>query len=140
MVNDVLTLYDNITKGVRKMIRTFFLVSLLILLGSIIIVLAFSQGWIKILIMPQGNAKEIEGTNSDNNLEQRNDNSIDDYFQDNPLFNIIKHEVEPGETLFDLENLYGTSWQVLKKLNKIKDPIRLQPGLIVRVPIRIADS
>ncbi len=58
----------------------------------------------------------------------------------NPTFDLIKHPIEPGETLFDLENKYGTNWKVIQKLNKSEDPIRIQSGKIIHVLIRIVDS
>lgn len=140
MVSDMLVLYENITKGVRKMIRNFFLFFLVILFGSIIAVIAFKDGWITIVVTPNGNGSAIEKTEPEDFYDQRNDESIDEQFMRNPTFNLIKHPIEPGETLFDLEKKYGTSWKVIQKLNKIDDPIRIQPGKIIQVPIRIVDS
>lgn len=140
MVNDMLALYEKIMKGVKSMIRTAFLFFLVILMGSIIIVLAFTEGWVKIVVTPSRPQNGIEQPKPENGLEQRDANPIEDQFMENQLFSIIKHVIEPGETLFDLENLYGTNWRVIQRLNKIKDPIHLQPGTIIRVPIRIADS
>jgi len=140
MVNDMLVLYENVTKGVRKMIRTFILLCLVILLGTIIMVIAFKDGWIQIVFTPNGNGTEIERTEPIQPLYQRNDESIEDYFMRNPSFDLIKHPIEPGETLIDLENKYGTSWKVIQKLNKIDDPIRVQPGKIISVPIKIVKS
>lgn len=122
------------------MIRNFILFFLVILFGSIIIIFAFTEGWIRIVVNPNGIEDGIDRNEQDNRYDQRNDESIDEYFMMSPSFDLIKHPIEPGETLFDLEKRYGTNWKVIQKLNKIGDPIRLQPGKIIRVPVRIADS
>lgn len=140
MISDMVVLYDNITKGVRKMIRNFILSFLVVLLGSIIIIFAFTEGWIRIVVTPNGNGEGIDRNEPENFFDQQNDESIYEYFMRNPSFGLVKHPIEPGETLIDLEKKYGTSWKVIQRLNKIDDPIRLQPGKIIQIPIRIADS
>jgi len=140
MVSDMLVLYENVTKGVRKMIRNFFLFFLVILFGSMIAVIAFKDGWITIVVTPNGNGPAMEKTEPEDFNDRRNDEWIDEQFMRNQTFDLIKHPIEPGETLFDLEKKYGTSWKVIQKLNKIEDPIRIPPGKIIQVPIRIVDS
>jgi hypothetical protein len=122
------------------MIRTFVLFSLVILFGSIIIVLAFTEGWIKIVVTPNGNGQRIERIEPENYWDQPKEKSIDEYFLRNPSFDLIKHTIEPGETLIDLEKKYGTSWKVIQRLNNIEDPLRVQPGKIIHVPIRTVNS
>ncbi len=62
----MLVLYENVTKGVRKMIRNFILFFLLILLGSIITVIAFKDGWIKIVVTPNGDGETIDRIEPEN--------------------------------------------------------------------------
>ncbi|HEX9972651.1 MAG TPA: LysM peptidoglycan-binding domain-containing protein [bacterium] len=139
MMSDMLVLYDNVARGAKKTIRNFFLVSLVIVFGIIILVIAFSQGWITVVVNPIGHDKPFE-YEQENYFDQRNDESIPEYFQKNRLFDIVRHSVEPGETLIDLEKQYGTNWKVIQKLNRINDPIRLNPGEMIWVPVKSMPS
>jgi hypothetical protein len=139
MMNDMLFLYDTVTKGVKKTVRNFFLLFLVILFGAVILVIAFSQGWIQVVVNPNGHNETFENLR-EYNFEDRNDESILKHFQMNRLFDIVRHSIEPGETLIDLEKRYGTSWKVIQKLNRISDPIRLNPGEMIWVPVKIIDS
>jgi hypothetical protein len=138
-MSDMLVLYDNFARGAKKTIRNFFLVSLVIVFGIIILVIAFSQGWITVVVNPNGHVKPVE-FEQENYFDQRNDESIPEYFQKNRLFDIVRHPVEPGETLIDLEKRYGTNWKVIQKLNRINDPIRLTPGEMIWVPVKSVPS
>lgn len=139
MMNDMLILYDTVTKGVKKTIRGFFLLFLVILFGAIILVIAFTQGWIKIIVNPNGHDETFENVR-EYNFDERSEESIIRYFQLNRMFDIIRHSVEPGETLIDVEKRYGTNWKVIQKLNRISDPIRLNPGEMIWVPVKMIDS
>jgi len=135
-MSEIVELYENIIKGVRRMIRNLFLLFLVFVLFIIIVVMAFHEGWVKIVIDPDG-SKGNEGSNTF--YYERNEDDIEYYFKTNPEFDLVRHIVEPGETLFDLENKYGTNWKVIQKVNKIADPIQLKIGTVVRVPVRLAD-
>lgn len=139
MMNDMLILYDTVTKGVKKTIRGFFLLFLVILFGAIILVIAFTQGWIKIIVNPNGHNETFENVR-EYNFDERSEESIIRYFQMNRMFDIIRHSVEPGETLIDVEKRYGTNWKVIQKLNRISDPIRLTPGEMIWVPVKMIES
>jgi hypothetical protein len=139
MMNDILVLYDSVTMGIKKTIRNFFLLFLVILFGAIILVIAFSQRWITVAVNLNGHAKPLE-FEEENYFDQRNDESILNNFQKNRLFDIVRHPVEPGETLIDLEKRYGTNWEVIQKLNRINDPIRLTPGEMIWVPVKSVPS
>ncbi len=139
MINDMLVLYDSVTKGIKKTIRNLFLLFLVILFGAIILVIAFSQRWITVVVNPNGHAKPLE-FEQENYFDQRNDESILNNFQKNRMFDIVRHPVEPGETLIDLEKRYGTNWKVIQKLNRINDPIRLTPGEMIWVPVKSVPS
>lgn len=139
-MSEVLEIYENVTKGVRKMIRSLILTFLVIVLGTIVLVTACQNGWLQIRITP-GGAKE---SNSSGKIENENSEIlyqwIEESFRNNTLFDLLEHVVEPGETLFDIENKYGTDWKVIQKLNRIENPMRLTAGKIIRVPVRIVDS
>ncbi|WP_077037996.1 FecR domain-containing protein, partial [Pelomonas sp. KK5] len=50
------------------------------------------------------------------------------------------YRVQAGDNLFDLSTAYlkeRTSWRELQKLNHVPDPLRLQPGSTVKMPIRL---
>ena len=126
-------------KGGKKTIRGFFLLFLVILFGAIILVIAFTQGWIKIIVNPNGHEETFENVR-EYNFDERSEDSIIRYFQMNRMFDIIRHSVEPGETLIDVEKRYGTNWKVIQKLNRISDPIRLTPGEMIWVPVKMIES
>lgn len=138
-MSDMLILYDSVTSGIKKWLRNFFLMFLVIVMGIIITVIAFTQGWIKIVLNPNGHNNRFENMR-EYQLPQSNDESIIENFRRNPWFNLIRHSVEPGETLFDLENRYGTDWKVIRKLNRIENPLDLNPGNTIWVPVKMVDS
>ena len=45
------------------------------------------------------------------------------------------HTLLPGETLIELENNYGVSWQKIKAYNHIQDERRLIAGESIRIPL-----
>ena len=47
-----------------------------------------------------------------------------------------EHEVKKGQDLYTIAKMYDTTWQILAQLNKatIKDPNRIVPGQIIKVP------
>ncbi|WP_068498534.1 5'-nucleotidase C-terminal domain-containing protein [Paenibacillus kribbensis] len=42
--------------------------------------------------------------------------------------------VKSGDTLYDISRKYGTTWQQLQKLNKLKNPHRIYPGQKLNLP------
>lgn len=51
-----------------------------------------------------------------------------------------QYRIRPGDTLIDLTEAYladGTSWRALQKINKVADPLKLPPGGILRMPVRL---
>ena len=52
----------------------------------------------------------------------------------------LEHTVVQGDTLIGLSNrllLPGTRWTVIQRLNRIRDPHRLQPGSQLRLPLAL---
>ena len=50
------------------------------------------------------------------------------------------YRVQPGDNLFDLTNDYlkdKASWRELQRLNHVADPLKLQPGTTLSMPIRL---
>ncbi|PKG36731.1 LysM peptidoglycan-binding domain-containing protein, partial [Psychrobacter sp. Sarcosine-3u-12] len=47
-----------------------------------------------------------------------------------------EHEVKKGQDLYTIAKIHDTTWQILAQLNKatIKDPNRIVPGQIIKVP------
>ncbi len=50
---------------------------------------------------------------------------------------IIVHVISEGETLSDLSQIYGVPWQVIKKINHIRDERNLEVGQQLRIPFRL---
>ncbi|MCM3174439.1 5'-nucleotidase C-terminal domain-containing protein [Paenibacillus sp. MER 99-2] len=44
------------------------------------------------------------------------------------------HVVKSGDTLYSISKQYGTTWQALQKLNKIKNPHWIYPGQSLKLP------
>lgn len=139
-MSEIIALCENLTKGVKRMIRNFFLLFVVFVLVIIIVVIAFHEGWITIVINPHRNNYENGNSGVYNEESVIYDQRMDEIFWDNELFDLLNHIVKPGETLFELENKYGTSWKVIRKLNHIENPLHLPAGNVIRVPVRKVDS
>ena len=89
------------------------------------------------MILDLSSMKESSGENNKNlkkdelGYEKINDQLI------NKNYKMIKHVLEPGETLQDLQKNYGTDWRVIKKMNKIIDVRQLRTGRIILVPVKM---
>ena len=46
----------------------------------------------------------------------------------------IRHTVKSGETLYGLSRKYSVSAEELMRLNRIADPARVRPGVVLRIP------
>jgi hypothetical protein len=46
----------------------------------------------------------------------------------------LQHEVLPGQTLFQIAELYGLSVQEIAAANNLVNPTQLQPGMILIIP------
>lgn len=44
------------------------------------------------------------------------------------------YEVKKGDTLFNLSNKYGVSWETLGELNNLKEPFILKIGMKLKIP------
>ncbi len=44
------------------------------------------------------------------------------------------YEVKKGDTLFNLANRYGVSWQTLAQMNDLKEPYTLKIGQKIKIP------
>jgi hypothetical protein len=139
-MSDLLLLPGQIRQEVTKMVRSILRFGFLLLLLLIFFMMMLSAGWIQIIVNGQEITSDIKSvgkgivTKEQSKLEPKSD------FNENRLFKFESHVVSPGENLFDLERSYGTNWKVIKRINKIEDPLRLKIGTIIRVPVRIDGS
>jgi len=46
----------------------------------------------------------------------------------------ISYTVQKGDTLFDISQKFGISWNTLATLNNLKSPFYLKPGQILQIP------
>jgi hypothetical protein len=46
----------------------------------------------------------------------------------------FQHEVQPGQTLFQIAELYGVSVEEIAAANHLVNPLQLQPGTILIIP------
>jgi hypothetical protein len=120
--------------------RTFEMVYLVIVMGIIVLVVAFSQGWIQIVINSENLKNDRIESKSGIIYNERLAKPLENPRVLSPTFRLIEHRVESGETLFDLENRFRTNWKVIQKNNKIEDPIHLKPGAVIRIPVRVVES
>ncbi len=44
------------------------------------------------------------------------------------------YKVKSGDTLIGIANQFGTTWQILAKLNQLEDPTRLKVGQVLQLP------
>jgi hypothetical protein len=54
-----------------------------------------------------------------------------------------QYRIQPGDTLLSLTEAYladGASWRALQRINQVADPLRLQPGAYLRMPIELLRS
>jgi hypothetical protein len=54
-----------------------------------------------------------------------------------------QYRIQPGDTLLSLTEAYladGASWRALQRINKVADPLKLQPGAYLRMPIALLRS
>jgi len=140
MMSDVLFLVDPIQRGQRRTRPNFFLLFLVIVMGIIVLVVAFSQGWIQIVINSENLKNDRIESKSGIIYNERLAKPLENPRVLSPTFRLIDYRVESGETLFDLENRFGTSWKVIQKINTIEDPIHLKPGAVIRIPVRVVES
>ena len=48
--------------------------------------------------------------------------------------NMVSHQIEPGDSVVSLANLYGGTWQDIVKANRLKPPYDLKPGARIFIP------
>ena len=48
----------------------------------------------------------------------------------------LRHTVHPGDTLYEIGRRYGASHHEIARVNGIRDPRRLRPGQVLRIPGR----
>jgi LysM repeat protein len=46
----------------------------------------------------------------------------------------ISYTVQKGDTLFDISQKFGISWNTLATLNNLKSPFYLKPGQTLQIP------
>ncbi|OQX85103.1 hypothetical protein B6D60_08415 [candidate division KSB1 bacterium 4484_87] len=132
----LINLVTSIWKGVIGLVRlSFFLL--------VILIFAFSSGWLKIQCDPvkmradiQQRIQEIKEAISAENQEDQNFESIQVLQRYRVGYDLLEHRIRAGERLIDLERIYGTSWRVIQKINNISDPRRLMAGQVILVPVK----
>jgi len=120
----------------KIIIRTF----IFFLVFFILLFYAFSAGWIQIVVTPNKGLSEIDSA-----IEEAEQSGKIGYIDSvknvtDQKYSFLKHTIKPEETLFDLEKKYGTNWRVIQRINKINDPLRLKPGTIIYIPVRLSKS
>lgn len=139
-MNDFIAVLERIIKGVKKMIRYIILLFLAFVMLIVLLLFGILNRVVKIDLTPRNDtmpARELE--RGPYYLEQLEE-PIPPVKMDDRYFDWVKHPVERGETLFDLEKKYGTNWKVIGRVNRIEDPLRLDAGHIVYIPVRKIES
>ncbi len=139
-MSDLLLLPGQVRQEVTKMVRSIFRFGFFFLLLLILFMLMLSAGWIRIVVDGEEISSDIKNVGKGIAPRQRTEVELKNDFTENRLFTFESHIVKPGETLFDLERSYGTSWKVIQRINKIEDPLHLTAGTIIRVPVRIGNG
>lgn len=139
-MSDLLLLPGQIRQEVTKMFRSVLRFSFLLLLLMIMFMLMLSAGWIQIVCNVPKISSTMKGIGNGiqqptTPIDRPNNEGIEPR-----SYRLEPHIVNPGETLFDLERKYRVNWKVLGRINKISDPLRLNVGTIIWIPIRVADS
>ena len=70
----------------------------------------------------------------ENKLNNYNGNSIVNNDNTNSNNNIISYVVKKGDTLSSIASKYNTTYQKLAKYNGIKNPNKIYPGEIIKIP------
>ncbi|MFX0141724.1 MAG: LysM domain-containing protein [Candidatus Hodarchaeota archaeon] len=135
-MNELIKLIENLSKGVRKVMKTFFYMALLF-------IIFITTDWIKIVC----NSKEIlKDVNSVKNAIEKkmtgNGNNETNSTKDN-IYNVLnnqnysfrKHVLRDGETLSDLQQYYRVRLEVLKRINDIEDVRKIRSGQVILIPI-----
>jgi len=139
-MGEILAFFKQQRKEVDKMVRSLFMIFFLLLLFLVLILMAFSAGWLQLVVNTREIQHDIKNVGNGIIPGQENHAIPDNATFENRLFRIEYHVIKAGETLFDLENSYGTHWKVIKKVNNVTDPIRLEAGKVLKIPVRIATS
>lgn len=139
-MNDLVAVYERIAKGVKRMIR--YLIFLFFAFVMLIVLLLFGilNRVVKIDLTPGNESTPAQEIEHGPYYLERLEEPIPPAKMDDRYFDWVKHPVERGETLFDLEKKYGTNWKVIGRVNRIEDPLRLDAGHIVYIPVRKIES
>jgi len=139
-MSDTMLNLGTIRQEVHKMVKNLFYIGLLLLLFFLMLLMMLTAGWLKIVVDGSEIINDIKNVGNGIISNEENQQKPEDSIQENRLFRVEYHTIKPGENLFDLENQYGTNWKVIQKVNNIENPLRLQTGTILQVPVRVADS
>lgn len=135
---------DDVGKGVKMMIRTCFLFFVFFVMLLVIIVAVFSSGWVRVVV----DAKEVrEDIDRTFNIMKNNDReeSGDDvkYIEQIEMellkngYDTLRHRLNEGENLLDLERIYGINARVIQKVNGIRHHSQLETGQLIVIPLKL---
>ncbi len=135
-MSTLVSLFTNIWKGVIGVIRISFLL-------LVFLVFALASGWIEVRCNPEKVHEDIQKRIADLKIMISSQNATKSEFrqaqifqsQDDKNYYLILHRVQSGETLTDLERVYGTNWRVIQRANDISDPRHLSPGRLIIIPV-----
>lgn len=139
-MNDFVAVYERIAKGVRRMIRYLFLLFFAFVMLIALLLFGLFNRVIKIDLTPNNESMPSREIERGPYYLERLEEPFPPAKLDNQYFDWVKHPIERGETLFDLEKKYGTNWKVIGRVNQIEDPLRLEVGHVVYIPVRKIES
>ena len=137
-MSEVTEMINSVTNGVRKTIRNFLIFAALLLL-------AFNSGWLKIVCdtqeMKKDTASTIEkvvGSNSLTREEQKYEN-IEKQLR-RGKYRLVEHILGEYETIYDLQQIYGTDMLLIQRFNNLRYAHYVKPGQIILVPVKVERS
>ncbi|MDZ7263308.1 MAG: LysM peptidoglycan-binding domain-containing protein [candidate division KSB1 bacterium] len=139
-MNDFVAVYERFAKGVKRMLRYLFLLFFAFVMLIVLLLFGIINHVIKIDLTPNNESMPSREIERGPYYLERLQEPIPPSRMDDRYFDWVKHPIERGETLFDLEKKYGTNWKVIGRVNRIEDPLRLDVGRIVYIPVKKVES
>lgn len=139
-------------KILSNITRFFLIIIIISLVFGIIVGFVCSSGIVTIDVHPQ-KVKEAMSNGANNlknnssamfqslrsqnqDVELNRNDSLEQHEQDLiPYRYDLIHIVQPGETLYDIGKYYGVDWKIIKRVNKIQEPLKLYPKEKLLIPI-----
>ena len=114
---------------------------MILILSFLILLMSFASGWIKIHCDGNQMINSFNGIKKQSNgtYEKQEDKDGYELMYEylNSGYTLVKHILREGETLFELQQLYGTDWRIIQKVNNINDARYLRSGQIIFVPVKV---